>query len=200
MDKGEITTLLQDFWTNDQARGQLYEKTQDALLQRAQSLLAKELNTRSVSAQDLLSESFLRIFCGVQVPWNGKAHFYAFTYLAMKRVLIEHARRKAALKRGAAKGDVQVRDDDAAAPDVLDESLAWVDALEQLAREDELLGLVTGMYYCEGLSFEEIARQLNAQGRLDPNGEPFTADTIEGLIDLAGRKIRKYLRNRRDAS
>ncbi len=193
-----IEKLLKEYWINEQSRGQLYEITYDELIKRAQSLLAKELNTNSVHPEDLISESFLRVFSGVKVPWNGKTQFYAFTYVAMKRVLIDHGRKKRATKRKKPPTG-QIREDDAATPDVVDDAIAWLDFLEQLAKKDATMSLILGMFRVEGFSFAEIANQLNSQNLCDLDGKLFTADTVEGYVDLGRRMIRKNLRKQGDA-
>jgi RNA polymerase sigma factor (TIGR02999 family) len=105
----------------------------------------------------LVHEAYLRLVDVEQVQhWNSRGHFFAAAAEAMRRILVENARRKGRLKRG---GDLRRVDLDAApaaGPDP-DELLRIDEALDRLAAEDPVAARLVTLRYFAGLSVEEAA-------------------------------------------
>jgi RNA polymerase sigma factor (TIGR02999 family) len=104
-------------------------------------------------------EAYLRLVGEEQSPqWNGRGHFFAAAAEAMRRILVEQARRKNRQKRGGGHKRVELADVPAPADD--ERLLALDEALDQLAEEDALAAKVVELRHFAGLGHEEIAAAL----------------------------------------
>lgn len=110
----------------------------------------------------LVHDAFLRLVDQSRVQWQDRAHFFAVASQTMRRILVDHARAKAAGKRGA--GAVRVTADDALAGPgeaiALEDLLAIDEALEDLARLDAQQARVVELRYFGGLTIEETGEAL----------------------------------------
>ena len=91
--------------------------------------------------------------------WNSRGHFFAAAAEAMRRILIENARRKTADKRGGQRKRVSLDHADAVAVAPPDELLAFDEALERLERHDPVAGKLVKLRYYAGLSLEHAAER-----------------------------------------
>lgn len=134
------------------------------LRQLAIRKLANEMPGQTLNATALVHEAYLRV---TREPddsrWDTKGHFYIAAAEAMRRILIDRARRRKAVKHG---GDLKREPLDSivapAAPDRSEQLLALDDALKRLAAEDERKAQVVKLRYFVGLSVEEVAEILEA--------------------------------------
>lgn len=114
----------------------------------------------------LVHEAFLRLVGNNSQKWDGRGHFFAAAAEAMRRILIENARRKGRIKRG---GDLNRQDLDestsAVSPQNVDDLLTLDDALTKLADEDPDLVRLVELRYFTGLTIEETARVLGVSSR-----------------------------------
>jgi len=127
------------------------------LKRRARAHLRRERNACTVSPTDLVHDVYLRL-APQQIEWTNRQQFYAMASRMMRRVLVDHARARAARKRGA----VRIDWFDAVAsvsPPVVD-VLAVDQALEALAAEDERQAQLVEMRCFGGLTLEEAADAL----------------------------------------
>ena len=108
----------------------------------------------------LVNEVFVRLLDGARVDWTDRVHFYAMCARLMRRILIDHARARVALKRGGDAPVLQVAECDGAVPARYDDVLALDEALERLSAADSRKGRVVEMRYFAGLSVEETAEAL----------------------------------------
>jgi RNA polymerase sigma factor (TIGR02999 family) len=120
---------------------------------------------RTLQATELVHEAWLRVAGGSQDPgWSGRAHFFGAAARAMRRILVEQARRKGRLKRGGGVEPVELDEIEIAAetpgPDFGVELLAVEEALARLEREDERKGRIVELRYFAGLTVEETAQAL----------------------------------------
>jgi RNA polymerase sigma factor (TIGR02999 family) len=123
--------------------------------------MAQETPGQTLQPTALVHEAWLRLGADAQPPWKNRAHFFAAAAEAMRRILVERARRRTALKRGG--GADRVRLDEAEipllAPD--DERLLAVDeVLEQLAAINPRQAELVKLRYFAGMTFEEAASVL----------------------------------------
>ena len=105
---------------------------------------------------DLISEAYLRLAGGAQLEFNDRAHFFAIASRNMRQILVDHARKRRADKRGS--GDRPEEFDETRI--VADKPWQLVeldDALDELAKFDERKARVTELHYFGGLTQEEIA-------------------------------------------
>ncbi len=108
----------------------------------------------------LVHEAYLRLVGHTMPEWDGRAHFFAAAAEAMRRILIENARRKAALRHGGGQQRVDVEDIQIAAELKDDEMLAVNEALEIFAARDPQKAELVKLRYFVGLTVEEAAEVL----------------------------------------
>lgn len=154
----EVTRLLQDMQHGDAgAADALARKVYDALHVIAQQHMRHERDDHTLQATVLVNEAFMRLVDQRSVSWQNRGQFYALASRAMRRLLVDHARRKQADKR---EGGVQVTLEDVAVPDQGVDILALDDALEQLAALDARQAQIVQLRFFGGLSIEDTAQAL----------------------------------------
>ena len=158
---GGVTRLLVDWQAGDErALEQLMPLVYGELRRLAGRYLDRERDGHTFETHDLIHESFLRLIDQRQVDWQSRAHFFAIAAQSMRRILVDHARRRAAHRHG---GDVRriALDEVADLAAHRDEDLAALDeALTELAREDEALARIVDLRFFGGLEHDEIAAVL----------------------------------------
>jgi RNA polymerase sigma factor (TIGR02999 family) len=158
----EITRILSAIEQGDQqAAGQLLPLVYDELRSLAARRIAQEKPGQTLDATALVHEAYLRL---VDVPegqqWNSRGHFFAAAAEAMRRILVEQARRKQADKHGGGRLRVDLPDDLAAPEHRTDDLVALDEALTRLESHDpDAAGLVKLRYFA-GLSHQEAAEAL----------------------------------------
>ena len=159
----DVTRILSDIEHGDpKAAEQLLPLVYDELLRKlAAAKLAQEKPGQTLQATALVHEAYLRLVDVDQPqPWDGRHHFFAAAAEAMRRILVENARRKKRLKRG---GDLQRLDFDqvAAKAELADDRLLAIDeALETLNREDPQAAQLVKLRFFAGLSVTDAAGVL----------------------------------------
>jgi RNA polymerase sigma factor (TIGR02999 family) len=132
----------------------------DELHRIAARCMAGERAGHSLQATALVNEAYLRLIDVQHVNWHDRAHFLAMAARLMRRILVDHARSKAHLKRG---GDaLRVTFDEMKLPgaDPGRDLVALGDALETLAKMDDRMSRVVELRFFGGLSVEETAAAL----------------------------------------
>lgn len=156
-----ITHLLKEWSDGDQqALDELTPLVYEELRQQAARYLRKERPGHSLQATALINEAFLRLIDVKNVEWQSRAHFFAIAANLMRRILVDHARRRDAEKRGGTQMRLTLDDTIAIArePDV--DLLAIDEALNRLAAIDEQQARVVELRFFSGLSVEETAAAL----------------------------------------
>jgi RNA polymerase sigma factor (TIGR02999 family) len=142
------------------AAAELLPLVYDELRRIAAHRLAGERNGYTLQPTALVHEAWLKISGDEQRDWNGRQHFFAAAAEAMRRILVDRARRRLAAKRGA--GEVCLDADEleipAPAPD--EQLLAVNYALEKFAAIDSRKAELVKLRYFVGMSFEEAAAAL----------------------------------------
>jgi RNA polymerase sigma factor (TIGR02999 family) len=158
----EVTRILSAIEQGDpQAAAQLLPLVYDQLRQLAAQKLAQEKAGQTLQPTALVHEAYLRLVDTEQAQqWNSRGHFFAAAAEAMRRILVEAARRKRRLKHGGACQRVELSDQPEARPD--EHLLALDEALTQLAAEDPLAAKVIELRHFAGLGHEEVAAVLGA--------------------------------------
>ncbi len=134
----------------------------------AQHRLRGERADHTLSATALVHEAYVRMTAGSEIAWENRAHFYHVAASAMRRVLVDHARGRARLKRGSGRRALQHAEFepearnliDLAQQDDLDTILILDDALSRLEQEDDRLATVVRLRFFAGLTVEETAAAL----------------------------------------
>jgi RNA polymerase sigma factor (TIGR02999 family) len=158
----EVTRILSVIEQGDpHAAAELLPLVYDELRKLAAQKLAQEAPGQTLDATALVHEAYLRLVDVEQAQhWNSRGHFFAACAEAMRRILVENARRRASRKRGG--GRERVNLDEAASlaePNAVD-ILALDEALNGLAREDPVKAELVKLRYCAGLSVTEAAAAL----------------------------------------
>ena len=131
----------------------LYEE----LRRMARGQMARESGAQTLTATVLVHEAWLRVSKDDGAQWENRRHFFGAAAEAMRRILIDRARRKSADKRGARAEHVPVDDVEIEAPSPDDELLAVHEALDALTAEDALAGEIVRLRYFAGLAWAEIS-------------------------------------------
>lgn len=157
-DQHNVTGLLLEWRNgNQQALERLTALVYGELHRLAGNFLRRERSGHSLEATALVNEVYLQLIGQQERDWQNRAHFLGLAANMMRNILVDHARARAAAKRG--KGDRALQLDEAievpghTTPDVI----ALDDALKDLARRDERKSRIIELRYFGGLSMEEIA-------------------------------------------
>ena len=156
----DVTRVLSAIESGDpQTAEELLPLVYDELRRLAARRLARESPGQTLQATALVHEAYLRLVGGdPERRWDGRGHFFAAAAEAMRRILVEAARRKSRRKRG---GDLQrIGLGDVPAPEAEFDLLAFDDALKRLAVEDPVAAKVVELRQFAGLGHEEIAAVL----------------------------------------
>lgn len=158
---GPVTQMLRAAGEGDsQAAADLLPLVYQELRKFAQARMAKTPPGNTLQPTALVHEAYLRLVGGEDPGWSSRGHFFAAAAQAMREILVEQARRKAAVKHG---GDRQRVEMDAVEPAVeppAEDILALDEALEQLERDDPRKARIVMLHYFAGLTIPETAAAL----------------------------------------
>jgi RNA polymerase sigma factor (TIGR02999 family) len=166
-DRSEVTRLLEGVGQGDpQAARELLPVLYDELRRLAAQRLAHEAPGQTIEATALVHEAYLRLVgSDPDRPWNGRGHFFAAAAEAMRRILIENARRKRRMRHGGGLERIDLDQIDLAADRASDNLLALDLALDRLEAEHPVVALVVKLRYFAGLPIEEAAAVLGISVR-----------------------------------
>src|SRR5437868_4415680 len=159
----DVTRILSAAGQGDpRAAEQLLPLVYDELKKLAAQKMSQEAPGQTLQATGLVHEAYLRLVDIKKVPhWNSRGHFFAAAAEAMRRILIDRARERLALKRGGGRKRVPLEEVDPPAGTPPEDSLALDEALEQLSHLDPTAGQLVKLRYFAGLSVEQAAATLN---------------------------------------
>jgi RNA polymerase sigma factor (TIGR02999 family) len=173
----EVTRILSAASAGDpRASEELLPLVYEELRKLAAARLADEKPGQTLQATALVHEAYLRLVGNEEParPWNGRGHFFAAAAEAMRRVLVENARRKGAEKRGGGGQRIpldDVEDDvEVVAPASPDDLLDLDEALAALERSDRTAAELVKLRYFAGMTLREAAAALTLA--------PRTADAV----------------------
>lgn len=156
-----VTCLLEAAHQGEpQAAERLLGAVYDELRRLAAGKLAREAPGQTLQATALVHEAWLRIASGQQKAWDNRAHFFAAAAEAMRRILIDNARRKRALRHGGNLQRVELEGCEIVSNTPDDELLALHDALDRLAAQDPDKAELVKLRYFVGLTIEQAADVL----------------------------------------
>ncbi len=157
----EITRALQAVGRGDrQAAEDLLPLLYDELRRLAGSKLAHEPPGQTLQPTALVHEAYLRLVGTENPGWENRGHFFAAAAQAMRRILVEAARRKARPKRGGDRERVDLEDADMAIEPPGEDLVALDEALSRMEADDPRQGQIVNMRYFAGLTNEETATAL----------------------------------------
>ena len=157
----DVTQLLQAASAGDsRAAAELLPLVYDELRRLAAHRLAGEQNNHTLQPTALVHEAWLKVSHDDKRAWNGRQHFLAAAAEAMRRILVDRARRRLTAKRGAGEACLDADELDISVPAPDDQLLAVNDALEKFTTLDPRKAELVKLRYFVGMSFEEAAEVL----------------------------------------
>lgn len=162
----DVTRILNAIQQGDsQAAEDLLPLVYSELRQLAAHKMAMEAPGHTLQPTALVHEAWLRM-AGTSPPtWQNRAHFFGAAAEAMRRILVEHARRKQSLKRGGGGEQVELHESMLVFSAPPDEVLAVHEALDKLAAEDPAAAELVKLRYFAGMTMEEAAAALGLAKR-----------------------------------
>jgi RNA polymerase sigma factor (TIGR02999 family) len=154
----EVTRILEAIGDGDpQASAELLPLVYNELRKLAAQRLAQEAPGQTLQATALVHEAYLRLLgpAGDDLRWNGRGHFFAAAAEAMRRILIENARRKSSEKHGGDMKRVALAEIQATGAETSEKFLAIDEALTELEKLDQQAGQLFKLRYFAGCSIEE---------------------------------------------
>jgi RNA polymerase sigma factor (TIGR02999 family) len=162
----EVTRLLGALRGGDDAAlDRLFPLVHDDLRTIAARLLRHEAPGHTLQPTDLVHEAYLRLAGGPSASPEDRAHFLAIAARAMRHLLVDHARRRRAAKRGGGASPVRITNEQVGVDLSFDELLALDDALERLGALDPRLRQVVECRFFGGLTEPETAQALGVTTR-----------------------------------
>jgi RNA polymerase sigma factor (TIGR02999 family) len=164
----EVTRILSAIEAGEpQAAERLLPLVYDELRKLAAARLAHEKPGQTLQATALVHEAYLRLLGPTEAeqPWNSRGHFFAAAAEAMRRILVDRARRKHRARHGGGFRRVDLDSQLHVSIEADDELLALDEALERLAAEEAEVAEVVKLRYFAGLTIEQAALAMNVSVR-----------------------------------
>jgi RNA polymerase sigma factor (TIGR02999 family) len=163
----DVTQLLDAIDDGDaQASAKLLPLVYEELRKLAAQRLAKEPVGQTLQATALVHDAFVRLVDAErQQKWNSRGHFFGAAAEAMRRILVENARRKRSLKRGGDLVRHELDEAEIASSGLKHDVLAVDEILDRLAESDEQAATLVKLRYFTGLSMAETAEALGVSTR-----------------------------------
>jgi RNA polymerase sigma factor (TIGR02999 family) len=162
----QLTLLLASIDQDPGAAKRLLPVVYDELRAIARDRLRQERVGHTLQATALVHEAYVRLIgSDASVPWQSRAHFFGACANAMRQILVEHARRRGAQKRGGSRVRESFTQADVGSESDLGLVLSVDEALETLRAEDARAAQVVELRFFGGLEMEEIAQALDLSER-----------------------------------
>src|SRR4051794_12642430 len=163
----DITRILSDIERGDlRAAQELLPLVYDELRRLAARRLAQERPGQTLQATALVHEAYLRLVGPDDVRgWDGRGHFFAAAAEAMRRILVDNARRKGGAGRGRGQARIELNLDELATPERAADLLALDEVLGQLAQADPQTAELVKLRFFAGLGVRQAAELLGISPR-----------------------------------
>jgi RNA polymerase sigma factor (TIGR02999 family) len=191
----EVTHILSAITQGDpHAANQLLPLVYEELRQLAAHKLAHEQPGQTLQATALVHEAYLRLVgCpeqerGDEPSWDNRSHFFAAAAEAMRRILVENARRKGSRKRGGDRARADYDVNQLAAPEIREDLLALDEALNQLTEADPQAARLVQFRYFAGLTLAEAAKVLGVSPRTADRLWAYARAWLQEAIERGGEK------------
>lgn len=187
-DDHDVTRILEAITAGDQRAGdELFAVVYDELRAIAGKLMRQERSDHTLQPTAVVHEAYLRLFGSEAPRWENRAHFFGTAAEAMRRILVDHARRKLSLKRGGDRQRVAIADLPETAHGELEDILALDQALGRLEARDETMARVVKLRYFAGLSVEQTAEAMEMSKRSVNRAWTGARAWLRREIDRSGR-------------
>ena len=182
IDREQVTQLLGSVGQQEAAREELLSLVYDHLRRIAQERMKGERAGHTLEATGLVHEVFLKLLGNTDVSWENRGHFYAAAAQAMQRILIDHARRRGAEKRGGGMGRVPLNVIDLAEDTDPEQVFALDEAMAALEQSDPRAASVVRLRFFAGLEVAETAKVLGLSERTVMRDWAFARATLFAQI------------------
>jgi RNA polymerase sigma factor (TIGR02999 family) len=183
----DITFLLQASGRReDPAREELFKLVYEELRRMAAARMAREAAGQTLQPTALVHEAWLQLVGDGERTWENRAHFFGAAADAMRRILIDAARRKVTLKRGGGLERVDIDELDLAQASPDEHVLLINEALEDLEKEDPVRARIVVLKFFGGLTNREVAQNLGLGER-----------SVERQWAAAKARLFQWIRNQR---
>ncbi|MDF1870726.1 MAG: ECF-type sigma factor [Phycisphaerales bacterium] len=159
----DITELLN--CNDEQSTGVLLEQVYDQLKRIAQTRMSQERSDHTLQATALVHEAYAKLLGNDELSWASRAHFFNAAAQAMRRILIDHARSKNAIKRGGQEKRVPIGLIDLAQSQDPAQIMELEEAMKTLESEDPRAANIVSLRFYAGLSVERTALLLEISER-----------------------------------
>lgn len=165
-DKKEITRILNEISAGDStAVNRLMPLVYDELRSLARRYMNRESAGHTLQPTALVNEAYLKLVNQDKVDWHGRTHFFAVGATTMRRILVDHARRRGRQKHGGGFKRVTLDESLAVSPGKDEDILAVDDALERLEEIDPQQAKIVELRFFGGLKVDEVAEVLGVSKR-----------------------------------
>jgi RNA polymerase sigma factor (TIGR02999 family) len=162
----DVTRILTAIEQGDaRAADQLLPLVYQELRRLAAQKISREPPGQTLQATALVHEAYIKLVGAEAQNFSGRTHFFAAAAEAMRRILIDNARRKQRLKHGGGRQKVDLNDAEIAVEAPSEDLIALDDALEKLAQKDKVKADLVKLRYFAGLTLEQAAGLLNLPER-----------------------------------
>ncbi|MCH9648457.1 MAG: sigma-70 family RNA polymerase sigma factor [Deltaproteobacteria bacterium] len=162
----EITRLLEGWRQGDEeASGRLIPLVYSDLRHLARLEIRRRHGNATLDPTALVHEAYLRLSNQSVAPWKNRGHFFAVAAKAMRQIIVDHARKRLALKRGSGQGELTLDEKLIAVDEQAETLLALDQALEKLSQLSDRMTQVVECRFFAGLTAEETAEALGVTRR-----------------------------------
>ena len=162
---GEVTRLIRAVARGEPGSEELLVQVYEELRRIARARMARERPGHTLQPTALVHEAYLRLVGDAEIAWDSRAHFYAAAAEAMRRILIDHARRRATRKHGGDRVREPLEGADLVFAQKPEEILAVDEALSRMQEDDPRGAEIVRFRFFAGLSIEETAQAMDLSPR-----------------------------------
>ncbi len=160
-EQGDVTRILAAIGEGEgRASEELLPLVYEELRKLAAQRMAREQPGQTLQPTALVHEAYLRLVGGGPVEWNSRGHFFAAAAEAMRRILVDRARRRGRIRYGGGRKRAPLGLENVAAEEKSQDLLVLDDALHRLEREDERMSRIVMLRFFAGLSVQDTAQAL----------------------------------------
>lgn len=161
-DKSEVTQLLIKAREGKQeAYDKLFPLVYEELKRIARIQLNREYGNHTLSKTELVHEVYLKLVDQTRIDWEDRTHFFAIAARSMRQILVDHARKKKAQKRGGDQTHITLEEDEINIREHAEQIVALDELLDQLSELDERMANTVELRFFGGMSIEETAGLLD---------------------------------------
>lgn len=161
----QLTIILSLLESGEASSAELLAAVYDELRSLARAKMAHERQGHTLQATALVHEAWMSLDQGARGKWKNRQHFFGAAAEAMRRILVDHARKQKAMKRGGGEAPVELKDAMVEFSVPVEELLSIHEALADLERQDPQTAELVKMRYFVGLTMQEAADALGLKKR-----------------------------------